>query len=148
MKLEMKHLAPYLPYGVKGQFDALGTLEVTAIEINKGIKGYDDNVDITSRRGLIKSDTVDISNFKPLLIPLTQLNGQAYVDFAEWVLGQQFVIMQGINEAFLYLESLQSKLISDWPYAIVVELISMHFDVFGLIPAGLALSATEIEDNK
>ena len=66
MELELKHLAPYLPYGLKWKFDGEDlTHDVVGLDItNRGVKlvsPYNDYGDC------------EISSGKPILLPMSSL---------------------------------------------------------------------------
>lgn len=119
MKLELKHLAPYLPYGLKilptlyNRDNKINTLYYLSTIYNSdefGVNGYTSNY------------------IKPILRPLSDLtkeiehNGEKFVPY--YWFGRQ-----GIN-----IES-----ILDERWHIVQKLLSWHFDVFGLLDKGLAI---------
>lgn len=106
MKLELEHLAPYLPYRL--QFDYKGNIkELTSIS-----------------NGYVNCNHI-YKNVKPLLIPLTPI--------------QNFVPLT-TEECFFVSKGLAYK-IPQWKHNMLVE---NHFDVFGLIDAGLAIDKTTI----
>lgn len=125
-KLTLEHLAPYLPHGLK---------------ILKG-NGFTQTLSIYDKGEGSNMSVLNVIQglAKPLLIPLSELNGQNYIDFGEWVFGQHFQDFHGIGEAFGYLERIWKSPITDWPYGLLNELISLQYDVFGLIESGLALN--------
>lgn len=111
-KLELKHLAPYLPYGLTG----ICTEEFTGIETVYGISYYKGSSDVY----LITSfDDLDIEYFKPILRPLSDLTKKEY------------------KNSF-YGNPLDYK-IDELPYKVFIKLLELHFDVFGLIEKGLAI---------
>lgn len=139
MKLELKHLAPYLPYGLriarsnfnyvdmKEDFSEL--IELTSIKI-KNWAG-EDTVNPTSGSILLK-------DVKPILRPLSTLKDCPHLFY--------------YNALPSYLEDIvdgrQEFNISNCPYSIMSLLFERHFDVFSLIPAGLAIDINELELTK
>src|SRR5574344_95248 len=127
MKLEIKHLAPYLPYGLKAKFQVknkktcrkyvIGTISV-----------------IYSDCSICCYDTVNATpdNFKPILRPLSDyadINSDAMnslnCDMSEQINLNEFAI------GYICLGSL---------YQSTYDLcLKNHIDVFGLIDKGLAL---------
>ena len=99
MKRELKHFAPYLPYGLKF--------------INKTIYG----------KTIVEMNTYNILNLlvdsKPILRPLSNLTKDEY-------------------SHLLYGNPLEYK-INELPYKPFIKLLENHFDVFHLIPQGLAI---------
>lgn len=110
MKLEVKHLAPYLPYGLKGMridYESLGEHELVGLTV----------WDIITSGGKL-----DYKYFKPLLHPLSRLTDKMVKDFG-YAMKEDFIV-QIQNETVL---------VNVWN-----DLISNHWDVFGLIEKGLA----------
>ena len=76
---------------------------------------------------------------KLMLRPLSELTNEIEIN------GQKFVPFQLIGKAFpdiipLLFEAINEKRnIETLPYQIIEFLLSWHFDIFGLIPAGLAV---------
>lgn len=155
-KIELKHIAPYLPYGLKWKFDGEDfTHDIVGLDItNRGVKlvsPYNDYGDC------------EISSGKPLLLPMSSLYkeidgevgiveifrmfgiyhenirvtncGLKYNDGAEWLLfdwsysAQSFIDSDG--GIYLNMESL-------------TYLFQHHYDVFGLIGQNLAIDLNSI----
>lgn len=123
MKLELKYLAPYLPYGLK--------------------------VKHASRLGYIKKEaTLTISDYawlknqaylKPLLKPLSQFEYDHIIQVKEHLgLGQWCDHYDQYFDAWFDDAESVSKLVLQCPYEIMQFFLECHFDVFGLIDAGLA----------
>ena len=120
-KLEFKHLAPYLPYGLEctnskesylqtGE-DRTGNLEALSINYNECVIMGDDVIDFV---GLGKWC-------------------EAYDDyFSIW-----FDDLANID-----------KLVLQAPYEIFQFFLSNHYDVFGLIDKGLALNLNTLNNGK
>ena len=115
MKLELKHLAPYLPYNVN----------VKVIHRNRNYK-------INSTKQLsnqlysdyfLKSNTI----FKPILRPLCDLQNKEHENRK---VDCEYIIEADIDIDLSYYE---------WCY-----LLENHFDVFGLIKKGLAIDINTI----
>lgn len=129
MKLTIKELAPYAPYNLKVQ---LGVTErdLTAISCDSKY------VFVTEYIGARKKQMAGIESIKPLLRPLSDLaseiehNGERFVPMDEVHLHHNFSVLKTDN-----LQSDPTR----YPYTVVEFLISLHFDVFGLIERGLAL---------
>ena len=127
MKLELKHLVPYLPYGLKIWNIDMG------VDFDLTIQEEDEGIDI-------ESILYCKSNWKLILRPLSDLTDRinpiqhhTYLDGLNHnsIEKIQDLIMKGI----LYLE--------DYNY-----LIEYHFDVFGLIEQGLAIDINTLNDEK
>lgn len=126
MKLQLKHLAPYLPYGLKGMridYDSLGEHELAGLTI----------WDIITSRGKI-----DYKYFKPLLHPLSRLT--------ELILKDDNTPIDYFQEKYytLGLDSQCKRILEDerWinqcDWLLIQYLFEWHFDVFNLIEKGLA----------
>lgn len=135
MKLELKHLAPYLPYGLKIQGQTHGEIaEMSSVnEGNVNIKG----------RGFQYGWWADIFDIKPILRPLSDLTKDEFTQ--GWYKTCDCRTPHNINSAHLELtDLLRENLITEIPYILYQFLIENHFDVFGLIEAGLAIDMNKI----
>ena len=139
MKLELKHLASYLPYGLNikdvkhgSVFEALHFITTP-------------NQDFSLFKGNFDQLTND-KYLKPVLFPLSSLTKEITID------GESFIPIREIknlelfshyeledfvrnNFTYGYIESLSYQLLS--------QLFEWKIDVFGLIEAGLAEPVTE-----
>jgi hypothetical protein len=126
MKLEIKHLAPYLPYELKMQVkDYHGIEYVSQILTTENIGNF-----------------INGEECKPILRPLSDLNKEGL--YIEHLNIETITDESNIQDLDIYLENwIDSKdtnhHVKFLPYGLVNELISEHFDVFGLIPKGLAI---------
>lgn len=172
MKLEITHLAPYLPYGLKWKFDGEDfTHDIVGLDItNRGVKlvsPYNDYGDC------------EISSGKPLLLPMSSLytemeDGtvpivelakmaatQMLTDKGEWTLGNEYdihgylfrVVRNNFLLAVFYYNE-KSKYFSFRTNGVELHcpqldlftyLFSHHYDVYSLIPQNLALDKTKIK---
>jgi len=145
-ELELKNLAPYLPYGLKG----ICTEEFTGIETVYGISYYKDSSDIY----LITSfDDLDIEYFKPILRPLSDLTKEINYGLSTYAFtylfeigdcdGCVFEFEHGNIKTIKALENISKynsyNDINYLPNAVVNMMYEHHFDVFGLIEQGLAI---------
>ena len=157
MKLEIKHLAPYLPYGLKMNYE-IHNPELIAI--------YGDyTIYLKYNDGRIKDQ--DISNYKPILYPLEYLtkeievNGEKFVPierlfeikYPEHVSrGREYyieivpnwVLCSG-NWTAASLKISLSNIYSNY-YWLIQKLAEWHIDFQGLIPAGLAIDINTLKD--
>ena len=144
--IELKNLAPYLPYGLKG----ICTEEFTGIETVYGISYYKDSSDIY----LITSfDDLDIEYFKPILRPLSDLTKEINYGLSTYAFtylfeigdcdGCVFEFEHGNIKTIKALENISKynsyNDINYLPNAVVNMMYEHHFDVFGLIEQGLAI---------
>lgn len=139
MKLELKHLAPYLPYGLRIILPKSGRIIVVA--------GLLEVVD----EGILVRDVdgswlgLGLWHFTPILRPLSDLtkeiehNGERFVP--KRVLKEMPDPIGGFHTDRLMtiVENPQKWSIEVANYAVVQKLIEWHFDVFGLIENGLAI---------
>lgn len=130
MKLELKHLAPYLPYGLIYVYD--GKKYKCSSTIGLKFIGYDDNQDSWHY----------VDDCKPILRPLSDLTKEIEVN------GEKFVPIEKYN--YLRFEEISNynggqnvlNFIQVREHNLLLE---MHFDVFGLIPQGLAIDINTLE---
>ena len=120
MKIELKHIVPYLPYGLKG------------IE-----KSYKVIMELhgASQHGftLEDGDYDDIRRFKPILRPLSDLTLE---DCMAYDISNAMSVLCGQSSEYI---------LKHTSYKDIQTLISLHFDVFGLIEQGLAIDIKTLE---
>lgn len=113
-ELTLEHVSPYFPYG----------LELFSVKDPHGIYDY------------------NVWKPKPILRPLSDLIQPLYY--------KEFCILFMDDHEFnsqsmeMYILGRWTALPIEWPYNIVCWLCSKHFDVFGLIEAGLAIDINTI----
>jgi hypothetical protein len=126
MKLELKHLAPYFPYGLKCQFK--GMLN-NKIEIGRIHKLSENSVSFQHNMFW------QIENCKPILRPLSEINSKHHSKFRENYHidfdNSGGFIFKRINETYTRFNELD-------------YFFENHFDVFGLIEKGLAVSIHDV----
>ncbi len=139
MKLELKHIAPYLPFGLKIlHFD-------NQRKMNAG------NGSSTHWIGITATLQRQGENCKPILRPLSDLTKEIEVG------GERFIPIDKLNELFGYSECRLVKYLNGgigWRidssfsntaitftdmYYPIEKLFEWHFDVFGLIESGLSI---------
>lgn len=128
MKLELKHIVPYLPYELE-VLDAL----------NQKVKV----IGVKNETYFIDGGNVyaygDIQDCKPILHPLSDLTKEIEVN------GENFVPNKRLKFGENKLRTIsRAKILSETSYRAISLLIEWHFDVFGLIEAGLAISIHDI----
>lgn len=116
-KLELKHLAPYLPYELQ-----IGWLS----EKEEGVFNTDSVVKMEMTADNIIYFSNNNNNTKPLFMPLSAFNNSE-------------ADTEIFNRAGAYTSVILND-ISILPYFEVEILFKYHFDVFGLIEKGLAIS--------
>ena len=119
-QLELKHLAPYLPYGLKIQVARTGTIQKLES----------------------LSDGDHLFLFKPILRPLSDLTKEfEYKGKKIQVLNELgFVNSVDVKESLLFVIG---KL--HIPYSEFTKLCEWHFDIFGLIEKGLAIDINTLD---
>jgi len=146
MKLTLKELAPYTPYGLKmKKWFHTHRNEELKFEIVK-VKGV-----VIGKYGLeVHSSCSGFSNsidkHQPILRPLSYLT--KYIEYN----GERFIPFDELMKYSDY-EDYLDMVIQDkyelntpvrWPYELVQKLFEWHFDLFGLIEKGLAIDINEI----
>ena len=128
MELELKHITPYLPYGLKFR-------NPFGIQTIKGLDTVSDAIliyywDMADRK---ESHAIDC---KLLLRPLSDLKKEIEHD------GERFVPETKLEVGHWsphHKTSWNDRDIYELPYGVIELLLSWHFDVFGLIEQGLAI---------
>lgn len=132
MKLEIKHLAPYLPYKLNIMSEAHpGSKEPNIFQM----KGIDVEVQrIIGENGVF----AEFKNgfCKPILRPLSELKDYKIIGFENRRPGNEY-------DHAIYLHS-RGKSVLACEYEMVEILLKWHFDIFGLIPKGLAIDINTI----
>jgi hypothetical protein len=138
MKLELKHLAAYLPYNLQLLFEKSGRIiTMMSCYVNDGslhIVDYNEGNDYDLR----------VWNFKPLLHPLSDLtkeievNGEKFISIEELLHEINSLVVGG--EKYSKEEMLSMCNNSYYSEAWITDrLTEWHFDIFGLIDTGLAV---------
>ncbi len=136
MELEVKHLAPYLPYGLNLQYVVREKVEKTGIM--KTIIHNEDEAHPT-KISIDWNDAEHIWMFKPILRPLSDLNNEIVINGEKhqmWLLinGQKALENGKIENMNGYQYS-----ILELSYNKIQTILKFHFDIFGLIEKGLAV---------
>lgn len=160
MELELKHLAPYLPYGLMVQLSQKGIFNLDEefpqphneiCEITNILKCNNEwQVEISEVAGDDSFGLIDLDEIIPLLLPMSSLytkithNGKTFIpqkelDWGSWNDEIGYIVSSEYGEnprvAINVLD-----FIDDY-----YKLLEWHFDVFGLIDKGLALDKTKIK---
>lgn len=141
MKLELKHLAGYLPYGLKCLYTH--TKEVGQISNIYTIgEGYD-NEDIKLSINFLEGGHIWM--YKPILRPLSDLTKEIEVNgelHQMWLLApncEHYDGTQLINRNGYKFE------IEELKYSTIQTMLRFHFDIFGLIENGLAVDINTLD---
>ena len=134
MKLELKHLSPYLPYGLKVNESTVGkNLKMTGIEFTHELR-------IRLTDGLY---VYDQNKMKPILRPLSDLNKAWYSEENEEdEEGFEQVNLLGKTLKYFNYKTYKPRFN---PYFEFELLIKNHFDVFGLIEKGSAIDINTLK---
>ena len=129
MKLELKHLAPYLPYGLKIYVDN---------DKRDHVKPYSYNLTIGYFQEVLNSED------KPILRPLSDLtkNRDYLIDLRD--LENNDMLFWGVHNFNGDLTK-SVNYSDDLTYSVLEFLYKNHFDVFGLIEKGLAIDINTIK---
>jgi hypothetical protein len=134
-KLELKHLSSYLPYGLKIKGNTHGDIEVL-----HGLKGG--AVFIESSKS--QYAWCDIDEVKPILRPLSDLG-----DYFKTVIETDDEVREILGNNFLFrfdiwIDVLKTCDYNFYSYAIFELFCKHHFDVYGLIEKGIAISIQNV----
>ncbi len=144
-KLEIKHLAGYLPYGLKIRVEDYRN-DYVGREFDKviGLHQWD-------KSGLLWSVLTEggakpgIDKVKPILRPLSDLTkeievgGEKFVPLNKLAFTNNLKMYQFIDGAFYSLNYAKYLEIKEMPYIVVEKLLEWHFDIHGLIEKNLAI---------
>jgi hypothetical protein len=78
MELEIKHLAPYLPYGLKLQYVVREKVEKTGVLQSISHRDFETHPTRVSIEGLYNEEHIWM--FKPILRPLSDLNNEIVIN--------------------------------------------------------------------
>lgn len=139
MKLELKHVSGYLPYGLKVHCRSFGEGEIITINGYYITKNNDVNLNFIEKYG--GSSIIDC---KPILHPLSDLAKEIEVNRKKFVPKEKLwdEIVYDTDEEYyriLKREWDEIDLIKSAPYRFVQRLQEWHFDIYGLIENGLAI---------
>ena len=132
MKLELKHLAPYLPYELKG----FCTDDLQGVEIMNGLQKISDScIEVISDK-----EPMDLVYFKPILFPLSSLTKEDVKNFYQFNNDdfKSIDLKEWAEDLMFFIKTKEPFQLSQFEY-----LLSKKFDVFGLIELGLAEPVTE-----
>ena len=172
MKLELKHLAPYLPYKLRVH----KLVEVIASENNKlnkpgqllykeSRKGQLLSVSLFQDRVKTTVGSFDNLNYqwiqkerfvlkhiciRPILKPLSDLTKEIDINGEKFIPAEEIYNNCECDAEREYYELLEEGLTGIEekslyaPYTIIEQLLEWHFDIFGLIENGLAININEL----
>ncbi len=172
MKIQLKHLAPYLPYGLKlirqmyKNGEIQNSLDLTVENLNQVIINVNNNVENKSYFPLLyplsyltKEITVDGNTFVPMVVLCNDFCGRTPCN-VEFGKGNEVIIMYAdnggglkywlvYNSINMYFElrddSRESAIYSLPQYDMFKKLFEWYIDFQNLIPQNLAIDKTTIK---
>ena len=146
MKLELKHLAAYLPHKLKIQYQ-------TGI-IYEFIGPEEYGIQMISKDGQLK--TCGIRTFKPILRPLSDLTKEIEVNGKKFVPQDEFSILYGGGVPHvgrklwleIFIDNIKYSPIDTISFGVVEKLLEWHFDIYGLIENNLAIDVNTLNQIK
>jgi len=134
MKLQLKHLSPYLPYGLKAIYNEENEENTVVTILGTCILDKERHYQIKFKDGIV--GLFIANDIKPILRPLS--------DFYESVEGVSFsnMITHGYHNEFWWDENFN---VNQLMYHDLQLLLSKHCDVFGLIEKGLAIDINTLK---
>ena len=127
-QLEFKHVAPYLPYGLKGVSKA----DNYGIENVIGYQFFGDKCEV-----ITNIDNLYIVEFMPILRNISDLtkeiehNGERFVP-VERIKCLYEIEYRNNNPISMYVDGSWTSKITELPYDLVQLLLEWHFNVFNL----------------
>lgn len=146
-KLELKHLAPYLPYGLKMKSD---TMELPLV-------GFIGELLILNDNSNEVSSMISETFWKPILKPLSDLTKFREFCGKSQIFMECYFSISAQEETDFYnngtipeywqinINMLTNGDYKHLDYWIIQKLFEWHFDVFGLIPKGLAIDINTLK---
>jgi len=133
-KLELKHLSSYLPYGLKIKttygWDTMKTLNDWSINGDCEVAYC--------------YETEDTTDFKPILRPLSDLTKEIEVNGEKFIPIEEFGDFNGF-----YSTGLGDRIYFDeLTFENAITLHEWHFDIYGLIEAGLAVDINTLKEKE
>ena len=127
-KLELNHLAPYLPYGLKYESDDYGNIRMMDMSTDIG----------KFKRGL----------YKPILRPLSDLTKEIEHNGENFVPNDKLHELTGIDELWMYISGTHAIFMKiDVANLIYNKLLEWHINVFD-IPEHLYIDKSTLKDNE
>ena len=136
MKLELKHIAPYLPYGLIVKHNDEDTL-LTDLHVSGIINPVKYEAGITS--------VIDVDEVKPILRPISSMTLEEIREMQGVVDNEEVYIAVSKSDIWFEENVLDPndghmELYSTDLYNAYEWLFKHHFDIFGLIDKGLSVS--------
>lgn len=136
MKLELKHIAPYLPYHLKCHCMGLHINEADSSPLKVSIVGASIDFIEIHEIGRTVTEEYHYSDVFPILRPLSDLVKNEFEDLYD--------SLHYHSQSLLLREDLVGNWAESMRYYDFKKLLANHFDVFGLIEKGLAIDKNSI----
>jgi hypothetical protein len=140
MKIALSHLAPYFPYGLKVKLPIVNKKECRQYVIGTIGAIYSDG-------SICCHDTVNSTPnwFKPILKPIEDADSLIRLEWAKFHSSKDYDYDKEVIDLFSYekigtTDLLQAINLMHLPYDSMQWLLARHYDVFGLLDKGLAVS--------
>jgi hypothetical protein len=133
-KLELKHLAPYLPYGIE-IIHGVTRKKITAVSLDSNF------IFTTTYLGSRDKQMLLISDVKPILRPLSDI--QKFEDIMDEFSVRSFEAFE--NHFFDRALGRSLNCFDNVNYTIIELCFKHHLDIFDLIPKGLAISYSDVQ---
>ena len=134
MKLELKHLAPYLSYGISIEVNFQKQKYITD---SWGLKCQRDYLISEYERGVKKGLT--LNQVKPILRPLSDLTKEIEVNGEKIIPIRVFEKEEDFESNLQTLKLINNNNLDKFPYKWYVKLLEWHFDTDNLIGKKLAI---------
>lgn len=143
MELEIKHLAPYLPYNLKCKWNKSNSF--TLVGLQNGNESV--NNELWTWKDGAKYLTGYLYECKPILRPLSEFKDEYIKEIKDFLgLGQWCEMYDDYFLAWFIDSFSIDKLVLQAPQEIFNYFLANHYDVFSLIPAGLAIDINSLND--
>jgi hypothetical protein len=139
MELEPKHLAPYFAHELKCmvEYEVNDNQIVNLLAMSNGMISV-------SKKSFPYSENLQLCDIKPILRPLSDLKRSTCLNEFYIMFGGGYTSFTNYRK-----DNLDNILYSSYetlPYEIVNLLFRLHYDVFGLIPKGLAININDLAE--
>lgn len=146
MNLELKHLSPYLPYGLKLQF--IIREEVVRTGVMTRLLNYSHETH-PERVAIDNYDSEHIWMFKPILRPMSDINSTIETKDGDKNFASLLDLIKDEDGDWceiVYVDQCESPFVLSLVTGVNWWMFENHFDVFGLIDAGLAIDINTVPE--
>jgi len=137
MKLELKHLAGYLPYGL--DFIRYEAMEID--RIGNQVIWSEGKYPFKTQLNAVTLNQFNYTTSKPILRPLSNLTKEIELN------GEKFLPYVKSNYTLNCFNQMQRNGFEKniWSYELTQILLEWHFDIYGLIESGLAIDINTLK---